>query len=385
MLGREAVGNLHRFVERAHQHDGAVARDGFRAPPAPWAASASCRSTSFATAWASRFDVVSSIGRGIHIVLGLRQHVGGEMARIALGGDDQDLRGPGDEIDSHFARQQFLGRRHVDVAGPDDAVGARHRARAVGEGRDGLRAAHLENVRARPSSAAVPKTSRTGLRRGHADVAARPPPAPESPSSSGWKAADSGRRECRPPPYRAAARSVPAACRRLTGASIRAASGVRRIARMLAAAVSTAARNSGASAASRARAVPSPARARSCAPARRTGARTPAAPIAALAHGLENRPHHRFGLGQARGLARQQAADLFAFENADHRTILFSGYSTMPSPPACFSRGNDVAHRGFVQNRVHRQPLLVAQVRNGGPLQRRQHRQHGRQIVLDAR
>ena len=62
-------------------------------------------------------------------------------------GDDEDLGGAGDEIDADFAGEQFLGGGDVDVAGTDDAVGARHGAGAVGEGGDGLRAAHLEDVR----------------------------------------------------------------------------------------------------------------------------------------------------------------------------------------------------------------------------------------------
>ena len=95
-------------------------------------------------------------------MLGLGQHVGGEVARIAIGGDDQDFGGAGDEIDADFAGEQFLGGGDVDVAGADDAVGAGHGAGAEGEGGDGLRAAHLETLRT-PSSAAVPKTSSTGL------------------------------------------------------------------------------------------------------------------------------------------------------------------------------------------------------------------------------
>ena len=82
-------------------------------------------------------------------MLGLRQHVGGEVARVAVGGDDQDLGGTGDEVDADFAGEQFLGGGDIDVAGPDDAVGARHGSRAEREGRDGLRAAHLEDVAAR--------------------------------------------------------------------------------------------------------------------------------------------------------------------------------------------------------------------------------------------
>ena len=79
-------------------------------------------------------------------MLGLREHVGREMPRIAIGRDDEDFGGSGDEIDADLAGEQLFRGRDVDVARSDDAVGARHRASAVGEGRDGLRAAHFENV-----------------------------------------------------------------------------------------------------------------------------------------------------------------------------------------------------------------------------------------------
>ena len=85
-------------------------------------------------------------GGGVDIVLGLGEHVGGEVARIAVGDDDQDFGGAGDEIDADFAGEQLLGGGDVDVAGADDAVGARDGAGAEGEGGDGLRAAHLEDV-----------------------------------------------------------------------------------------------------------------------------------------------------------------------------------------------------------------------------------------------
>ena len=79
-------------------------------------------------------------------MLGLREHVGGEMSRVAFGGDDQDFGGTGDEIDADFAGEQFLCGCDVDVAGTDDAVGARNGSRAEGESCDGLRAAHLEDL-----------------------------------------------------------------------------------------------------------------------------------------------------------------------------------------------------------------------------------------------
>ena len=80
-------------------------------------------------------------------MLGLGEHVGGEESRIAIGGDDENLGGAGDEVDADFAGEEFLGGRDIDVAGSDDAVGSGHGCGAVGEGRDGLRAAHLEYLR----------------------------------------------------------------------------------------------------------------------------------------------------------------------------------------------------------------------------------------------
>src|SRR5207249_1272209 len=61
--------------------------------------------------------------------------------------------------------------------------------------------------------------------------------------------------------------------------------------------------------------------------------------IAALAHVIENRADHRLGFSEPRRPAFQQPADVFGLDYSDHSTILLSGYSTMPCPPACFSRG----------------------------------------------
>ena len=79
-------------------------------------------------------------------MFGLGEHVGGEESRIAFSRDDEDLGGSGDEVDADFAGEQLLGRRDIDVAGSDDAVGARHGFGSVGESGDGLRAAHLEDL-----------------------------------------------------------------------------------------------------------------------------------------------------------------------------------------------------------------------------------------------
>ena len=53
------------------------------------------------------------------------------------------------------------------------------------------------------------------------------------------------------------------------------------------------------------------------------------------------------------------------------------------SLPAClFEARNDSAHRGFIQNRVHRQPVPVAQVRDRGLLERGQYFEHGLERIL---
>jgi hypothetical protein len=108
-------------------------------------------------------------GSRIHIVLGLRQHVGRQMPWIAVGGNDQDFSGASHEVDAHIARKQLLGRRHVDAARSHDAVRARHGARAVGEGRDGLRAAHLKYP-LHSQKVRGTQDLRHAVRAGHADI-----------------------------------------------------------------------------------------------------------------------------------------------------------------------------------------------------------------------
>ena len=85
-------------------------------------------------------------GGCLGVVLGLREHVGGDPRRLAFVGDHQDLRGSGDEVDADFAREQLLRRGDIDVARTDDAIGARNRLRAIREGRDRVRAAQQEHV-----------------------------------------------------------------------------------------------------------------------------------------------------------------------------------------------------------------------------------------------
>ena len=55
-------------------------------------------------------------------MLGLRENIGGDPRGISVGRDDDDFSGSGDEVDTGFARDQFLCSRDVNVAGSDDSV-----------------------------------------------------------------------------------------------------------------------------------------------------------------------------------------------------------------------------------------------------------------------
>ncbi len=102
-------------------------------------------------------------------MFGLSEHIRREVTRVGVGGDDQDFGRAGDEVDSDIARQQALRCRHIDVAGADNAIGARYSLRAVGERRDGLRAAHSKYLaQAEPMRDAIDFVYR--LRAGDADV-----------------------------------------------------------------------------------------------------------------------------------------------------------------------------------------------------------------------
>ena len=82
----------------------------------------------------------------VHVVLGLRQHVGGDMARIAVVGDDHDLGGSGDKVDADFAREQLLRGSDIDVARDRQCDPLWGPCRAERQCRDGLRAADPEDV-----------------------------------------------------------------------------------------------------------------------------------------------------------------------------------------------------------------------------------------------
>ena len=84
-------------------------------------------------------------GAGFYIVLRLRQHVGGQVPRIAVVTDDQNLGRPGDKVNANTAREQTLGRRHINIARPDDAIGARNGFGSEGECGDRVSPAEAED------------------------------------------------------------------------------------------------------------------------------------------------------------------------------------------------------------------------------------------------
>jgi hypothetical protein len=73
-------------------------------------------------------------------MLGLSEHIGSDPFWVALLGEDQDLRGAGDEINTDIAREEFLGGGNIGVAGADDAVDGFDGGRAESHSGDGLSA-----------------------------------------------------------------------------------------------------------------------------------------------------------------------------------------------------------------------------------------------------
>src|SRR5579885_2594564 len=107
-------------------------------------------------------------GGSVHVVLGLREHVGGEPLRVALSREDDNFGGSGDEVDAGLAGDELFGGRDIDVAGANDAIDAGHGFRAVGQRGDGLGTAHAEEVRhAEPFREA--QNFRAGVRASGAD------------------------------------------------------------------------------------------------------------------------------------------------------------------------------------------------------------------------
>ena len=268
------------------------------------------------------------------------------------------------------------------LPGPDDAVGPRHRAGAEGEGRDGLRAAHLETRASRPAATPCRRSPAPARGRGHADVRHARHLRRNHGHHAGWRAADSGPTGCRPPPYRAAARSARAA----SPAATRSIHSARQLQlRRRRGCCRRRSRRPRGTPASSAR----PRRCQLALAAPRTVLRVEAVElarvfeqrlVAALAHGFQNRPHRRFRLAEPRRAARQQPPAPVRNRGfgSCYITILFSGYSTMPCAPASLSRGmmsRTVDSSRMVFTASQSSSLRCEMV---GLLQRRQHAQHGR-------
>ena len=100
-------------------------------------------------------------GLRAHIVLGLRQQVGrDEIGGIGSAvGNDQHFRRTGRQIAGRafwIGRNDLLCRRGQRRAGTEDLVDLGNAGRAIGHGRNGLRAAGLEHLRRRRSVAPPP-------------------------------------------------------------------------------------------------------------------------------------------------------------------------------------------------------------------------------------
>ena len=85
-------------------------------------------------------------------VLGLRQHIGGDkIGPRRVVGDHGDFARAGQLIDGHGPDDLALGLDHEGVAGAENFLHARDAVGAVSQRGDGLRPAHLVNLRrARP-------------------------------------------------------------------------------------------------------------------------------------------------------------------------------------------------------------------------------------------
>ena len=84
---------------------------------------------------------------GIFVVLGLGEQVHRQPVRVGHAiADHQNLGRPGDHVDTDLTEHRTLGSRHVDVAGADDLVDARHGLGAIGQCRHGLGAADGEDT-----------------------------------------------------------------------------------------------------------------------------------------------------------------------------------------------------------------------------------------------
>ena len=143
MLGRDAIRKQHGFLQRARHNRAAVS--GQRAPGdlAVEGAPSDCTGHSLG----QRALPGDENRPGIRVVLGLCHQIRGNPFRPAASGEDDDLGRTGIEVDRAILGHVRFGRRDVLVARTHDLVDARHRCRAVRQGRNGVGTADSKEPR----------------------------------------------------------------------------------------------------------------------------------------------------------------------------------------------------------------------------------------------
>ena len=170
VLGREAIHGVGHLGVAVDDDDGAVVAQRLLGDRA----ARKQRDLALHLGGDSAGDVGAARDQDWHrqrVVLGLRQQIGGDPARIdAVVGDDDQLGRAGDRVDADVAEDQPLGGGDVGVAGAHDLVDARDALRAVGERGDRLRAADHEHARDAGEARGQQRLGRRP-RRGHHDLA----------------------------------------------------------------------------------------------------------------------------------------------------------------------------------------------------------------------
>src|SRR6185437_7707667 len=338
MFRRKTVRCLDGLIERFTQNNGAVLADRLARNRGCWKIlqlTAHFCSDSFAEA--SR---CGEQNRGcVSIVFSLREHVGGNPGWISILRDDDDFRRTRDEVDSDVTRQQLFRRRDVDVAGTHDAVHARNRRGPESKRRNGLRSAHAEDV-PHIQKSRHGKNFGAGMRRGNADG-----------FDTSHLSGDDGHQQRRW--QRIAARRNVRAHRIERANDLSEAASIgkryRRFGRQLAARILAnidgGGFKRGAKLGDRAALGAGKLRVRY---KDGRGLERIELPgifkqrlIAALFHVFKNRRDHFFGFGKPHRFSRDELPGLRKIDNPQHGyiTILFSGYSTIPWPPASLRRG----------------------------------------------
>ena len=164
MLRRKRVGHFDGLLQGIEHHNRAVGFDG-RPRDRGGGQRRELRVDFFGDGLRQTARCREQNRRRVHIVLGLRQQIGGDPARVAVGRDDDDLGWAGDKVDPGFARDQLLRGGDIYIAWAHNAIDLRHRLGSIRQCGDGLRATHAEHVRT-PSHCAMPIIS--GLGFGHA-------------------------------------------------------------------------------------------------------------------------------------------------------------------------------------------------------------------------